>query len=707
MAMNVGELNYSLGIEDNTKADMAKAKAALRKLEEQGATIPVDADIGKLTSSLGQAERALALNPPPPVKLPAADTSDIDAGASEGETSLVDMVGGWTGAGIIAAGALGVALGMELVDQFFGAIERDAGRDRLAAALGLSGAGSERAGAIAGGLYANAYGDSLGQVNEALAAVSTTIAPIDSWATTDAELTALTAKALDFAAVFGTDVTEAVAAAGSMVQRGIATDGANAFDLMVASMQKVPSAMRGDFMDAVEEYSDEIMMLGFSGEEAMAMLVGASKKGPFWLDKTGDAMKELTIRGTDMSATSVAAYEAAGLSAEDMAAKILAGGPAAKEAMSQIAKGLLSIKDPTARANAAIALFGTPLEDLGVSKIPEFLTSLGTLEGGFGGVEGAADDMGATLNDNLATDIESIKRKLSPSNLIDAFQTGGWDAVEEQISQGIDGLGAVWDEYGPEIEKGLDKAKEKFGEWWDKSGQPMLDEVGVWWDETAQPWLGEKMGEALSAAGEAALQYLKDKITDPQFWADTIVGPMVTEFTDAMEAKREELSGALTDWLEDAAGDIATEAEGMWDAIPDEFERMIGEIITAWSELELTLPEFTIPGTDTKVGGGKIGFGGTSGKDNTFGKLGGKLGGIELDIPGFATGGVVDAPIGAGVLALVHGGETIRTPAQEATVGGGTTITVPVSVDARGISDPASMAGVVGRRLGWEMANLG
>ena len=51
MAMNVGELNYSLGIEDNTKADMAKAKAALRKLEEQGATIPVDADIGKLTSS--------------------------------------------------------------------------------------------------------------------------------------------------------------------------------------------------------------------------------------------------------------------------------------------------------------------------------------------------------------------------------------------------------------------------------------------------------------------------------------------------------------------------------------------------------------------------------------------------------------------------------------------------------------------------------
>ena len=40
-------------------------------------------------------------------------------------------------------------------------------------------------------------------------------------------------------------------------------------------------------------------------------------------------------------------------------------------------------------------------------------------------------------------------------------------------------------------------------------------------------------------------------------------------------------------------------------------------------------------------------------------------------------------------------------------MGGGTTITVPVSVDARGISDPASMAGVVGRRLGWEMANLG
>ena len=704
MSMNVGALNYSLGIEDNTKADMAKARASLRKLEEQGAVVPVDADITKLTGSLDQAERALALNPPPPVKLPPADTSDIAAGAEEGEASLVDMIGGWTGAGVFAAGALGVALGAELVDQFMGAVERDSERDRLAASLGLSDAGAERAGAIAGGLYANAYGDSLGQVNEAIAAVGSTLAPIDSWATTDAELTALTAKALDFATVFDADVTDAVAKAGFMVQQGLARDSNEAFDLMVAGMQKVPAAMRGDLMDAVTEYGDDLALLGFTGEEAMGMLVAAAGKGPYWLDKTGDSLKELQIRATDMSTASVDAFKAAGLDAEDMAAKILEGGPAARTAMHDIARGLLTIEDPVKRSNAAIALFGAPLEDMSVAEIPAFLASLASLDAGFTDTEGSADRMGTRLNDNLATDLEGIKRKLSPSNLIDAFQTGGWDAVEEQISGGIDGLSAVWDEYGPEVEKGLDAAKDAFMEWWNTDGQVMLDEIGAWWDETAKPWLGEQAGNALEGAGEIALGYLKDKVTDPQFWADSIVGPMVAEFTDSMEVKREELSGALTDWIEDAAGDIATEAEGMWDAIPDEFERMIGEIVTAWSELELSLPEFKIPGTDKTIGGGSIGFGGTAGADNTWGDIGSKTG-IELDLPGFATGGVVDAPVGAGVLALVHGGETIRTPAQEAQVG--STITVTAPIDARGITDPAAMAGVVGRRLGWELAGLG
>lgn len=40
------------------------------------------------------------------------------------------------------------------------------------------------------------------------------------------------------------------------------------------------------------------------------------------------------------------------------------------------ARALLAIRDPAERANTAIALFGTPVEDLSVDQIPQFLKAL-------------------------------------------------------------------------------------------------------------------------------------------------------------------------------------------------------------------------------------------------------------------------------------------------------------------------------------------
>ena len=56
--------------------------------------------------------------------------------------------------------------------------------------------------------------------------------------------------------------------------------------------------------------------LGLSGEEAYAILGQADDQ--FELDKTGDALKELSIRATDMSTASVEAYEAMGLFAPNV-----------------------------------------------------------------------------------------------------------------------------------------------------------------------------------------------------------------------------------------------------------------------------------------------------------------------------------------------------------------------------------------------------
>ncbi|HAX1982936.1 TPA: phage tail tape measure protein, partial [Escherichia coli] len=102
------------------------------------------------------------------------------------------------------------------------------------------------------------------------------------------------------------------------------------------------------------------------------------------------------------------AYEMIGLNAERMSSAIASGGAAAREAMQRTAAGLLKIQDPAERANAAIALFGTPIEDLAVDQIPDFLRSLATVSDRMGQVQGTARRMGDVLRDNLGGDADRL-----------------------------------------------------------------------------------------------------------------------------------------------------------------------------------------------------------------------------------------------------------------------------------------------------------
>ncbi|WP_218007276.1 hypothetical protein, partial [Nocardia otitidiscaviarum] len=77
-----------------------------------------------------------------------------------------------------------------------------------------------------------------------------------------------------------------------------------------------------------------------------------------------------------MSESSQAAYEKIKLDAQAMSDAIAAGGPRAQEALQLTAQGLLALEGESERANAAIALFGTPVEDLAVDQIPAFLEAL-------------------------------------------------------------------------------------------------------------------------------------------------------------------------------------------------------------------------------------------------------------------------------------------------------------------------------------------
>lgn len=333
------------------------------------------------------------------------DTKDWDKGLDDAEGGLAKFAK----RGAVVAAAAGVAIAGAVTAAVVQGMNIEAANDKLAAQLGLSAAESERVGGVAGKLYANAYGESLGDVNDAVAAVMGSIEGMNN--ASSADLQAVTANAMDFATAMGVDVTSAATTAGILLKNGLAADAGEAFDLMTVASQEAGPAMVDPILEAAKEYSVNFASMGFSGREAMALLVDASAQGEVGIDKMGDSIKEFSIRATDMSATSVAAYDLLGMSAEDMSNRILAGGTSAQTATQEIVSGLLGIEDPALRANTAIQLFGSPLEDLGVVGIPTFLQSLQGANGELENVAGAAGRMGAALNDNASSNIESFKRQ--------------------------------------------------------------------------------------------------------------------------------------------------------------------------------------------------------------------------------------------------------------------------------------------------------
>jgi hypothetical protein len=417
-----------------------------------------------------------------------------------------DSMEDWTKKSVATFAGLGLAAGAVFVHEFGDAMERNRLGDKLGAQLGLTEDESKKAGKVAGDLYADAYGDSLDQVHDAVGAVMSSLGDLD-----DGDVEGLTAKALDLAAAFDVDVVESVGAVGVLLRTGLARDADHAFDLIVNGMQKVPTAMRGELIPIIEEYSQDFAALGINADDAFGLLIEAAGDGRFELDKTADALKELTIRSTDLSEASSEAYETIGLDAETMAGKMLQGGETAREAFDRIIDGLIAIEDPSLKANTAIALMGTPLEDLAVTEIPAFLARLDEMGGGMdtvsnsnvpdviagmegmttsmGTAEGAADRLGTMLNDNVATDFADFKRKAGGA--LDAFLA---EHVLPRVSE-------IIDEFD---ENGMGGALLKTVELWE-AAQPAIEAwfTGTFmpfWEDTAVPWmsfLGGKMGEAM------------------------------------------------------------------------------------------------------------------------------------------------------------------------------------------------------------------
>lgn len=341
---------------------------------------------------------------------------------------LAGKVGGLAGAFAGVAGVAGFAgLGKALASE----------TQLINLQLGYTGAAAEGVGdsikeALSSGVA--------GSAEEAANAIGSLESQF-KWLGSEGEQTAgeLADNFMAFSKVFEVDMAEATQTAGQLIENGLASDVENAADLMTAAMQQVPAQMRDELPEIINEYGTNFRALGFTGEEAFGLLVSAAEKGKFALDKTGDALKEFTIRGADMSTTSVEAYEAIGLNAEEMSRMVATGGEQAQEALMKTAGALQDIEDPAERANTAIALFGTPLEDLSVDQIPDFLDSLTGMGDGMANVEGASQAMADTIANSLDGRLDRLKGTVQ-GLAGDAFMWA-WDTLENDLIPAFKDMG--------------------------------------------------------------------------------------------------------------------------------------------------------------------------------------------------------------------------------------------------------------------------
>lgn len=278
------------------------------------------------------------------------------------------------------------------------------------------------------------YMDNMGESMEDVATSMSTVRQITGQVGETLKNT--TSNALLMRDSFDYDVTESVRAVDMMMKKfGLTSE--EAYDQIIQGTQKGLNK-NGDFLDSLNEYSNQFQKLGLSSTDMMNMFVNGVENGTFSVDKLGDTIKEFSIRALDGSNTTMEGFNALGLDAEDMASKFGEGGESAKKAFQQTILALESLKDPVAQNTAGVNLFGTMWEDLGskgvfalanmngeITNTTDNLQQLNDIK--YDDAYSALEAMGRTINVSLA---EPVGMLANGFQSVFQFITDNWSIIQ-------------------------------------------------------------------------------------------------------------------------------------------------------------------------------------------------------------------------------------------------------------------------------------
>ncbi|GGN46805.1 phage tail tape measure protein [Streptomyces fuscichromogenes] len=329
------------------------------------------------------------------------DADELSTGSEEAANDVESHLSG------IAAGAAGIAVGALFTEGIQSAMDITEASNQLQRQLDLTGPEAQRAGQVAGDVYAAGFGESVEEIGEAIGAVSQNLGGFANLGSS--ELTQLTKDAEALSHTFEFDVAESTQAAGTLIKAGLAKDGTEAFDLLTAAAQKLPPAMREELPDVIKEYSGFFHQLGFDGPQMMGVLAEASKDPTFEIDKLADAYKEFTLQIGNTSAVE-APLKTLGLSVGHIQ-KLVNTGQGTK-AIDEVTTALKNVTDQTQRTQLQAALFGGPGEDMGNSLL-SINASAAAASSGMDDAAGSAKAVADSMQASPAQAWDSIMRSVS------------------------------------------------------------------------------------------------------------------------------------------------------------------------------------------------------------------------------------------------------------------------------------------------------
>lgn len=521
------------------------------------------------------------------------DMSDAQAEVDEGAQGIEDRLNGLTVAGGIAAAGLGAAF----VAGLGAAMDISSVTTQLQNQLNLTDEEAARAGTIAGDVFSAGFGESMGEVGEAVSAVSSSMEDFGS--VSDKEMAQLTKSALGLAKTFNFDVNEAAAGAGNLIKAGLAKDGTEAMDLLAATAQKLPAAMREELPAVTKEYSEFFGQLGFTGPQMMGLLTEAAKNPAFEIDKMGDAIKEFTLQMADTGKVTEPLKEL-GLDVEHIQ-KLMDTGQGTK-AFDEVNNALLKVTDQTKRTGLQAALFGGPGEDMG-NTLQAIAEAGGTTGTKLGDVAGAAKRVTDNMEDDPAQQWNSVMRTVTTTlgeALLPAlkFVSGLMKEHPVLLKIVIGALGAlaVVLAVAAAAQFVMNSAILMSPITWIIIGI-LAVVAAIVVIATKTRWfqdLWNTVWGGIKAAASAVANWFTGSLVPKIKGAWNAVGKGASDMWRTVKG----WWNTMMDWLGGIPGRISKAASGMWDAIPRAFKGAINGVIRSWNNLSFTIGGGSIMGVD-------------------------------------------------------------------------------------------------------------